>query len=85
MHVFRVPYAVLHYSTTRFQFDLSTMHPSHALSSIVLQFLYVYEWSYNGKVVSLQFFDNLQQATFFHMCLVLCNLVPFDLLVADNR
>jgi hypothetical protein len=33
----RVPYTVLHYSTTRFQFDLTAMHPSHALSSIVLQ------------------------------------------------
>jgi len=50
MHVFRAPYAILHCSTTRFQFDLSTMHPFHALSSIVLQSLYMYERSYNGKV-----------------------------------
>jgi hypothetical protein len=85
MHVFRVPYAILHYSTTRFQFYLNTMHPSHALSSIVLQSLYMYEWSYNGKVMSLQFLDSLQQTTLFHMCLVLCNLAPFDLLVVDNR
>jgi hypothetical protein len=85
MHVFRVPYVVLPCSTTRFHFDLSTMHPFYALSSIVLQSLYMYEWNYNGKVVSLQFLDSLQQATLSHTCLVLCNLAPSDLLVADNR
>jgi hypothetical protein len=53
MHAFRVPYVVLPYSTTRFHFDLSIMHPFHALSNIVLQSLYMYEWSYNGKVMSL--------------------------------
>jgi hypothetical protein len=52
MHLFRVPYVILHCSTMIFQFNLSTMHPFHALSSIVLQSLYMYEWSYNGKVVS---------------------------------
>jgi hypothetical protein len=53
MHVFKVPNAFLPYFTTRFHFDLSIMHPSHAFSSIVLQSLYMYEWSYNGKIVSL--------------------------------
>ncbi len=45
----------------------------------------MYEWSYNGKVVSLQFLDSLQQATLSHTCLVLYNLAPSDRLVADNR
>jgi hypothetical protein len=85
MHAFRVPYVGLPCSTTRFHFDLSTMHPSHALSNIVLQSVYMYEMSCNGKVVSLQFLNNLQQATLSRTCLVFCNLALPDLLVADNR
>jgi hypothetical protein len=85
MHVFKVPYVVLPYFTTRFHFDLKHNAPFHTLSSMVLQSLYMCEWSYNGKVVNLQFFNSLQQATLSHMCLVFCNLVPSDLLIADNR
>jgi len=83
--MFRVLYTVLPCSTTRFHFDLSTMHPSHGLLSIVLQSLYMYEWSYNGKVMNLQFLNSLQQATLSHTCLVFCNLAPSDLLIANNR
>jgi hypothetical protein len=38
MHVFKVLYVVLHCSTTRFQFDLNAMHPSHAFSNNVTIF-----------------------------------------------